>query len=42
MAIAAKYGQGVILTKIGAKARCNECGGLGGSVLVNRNEFAFV
>ena len=25
-AIAAKYGRGVMLTEIGAKARCNECG----------------
>ena len=30
-AIAAKYGRGVMLTEIGAKARCNECGGPGGS-----------
>ena len=33
-AIAAKYGRGVMLTEIGAKTRCNECGGLGGSVQV--------
>jgi len=30
-AIAAKYGRSVMLTEIGAKARCNECGGLGSS-----------
>jgi hypothetical protein len=29
-AIAAKYGRSVMLTEIGAKARCNECGGLRG------------
>ena len=33
-AIAAKYGRSVTLTEIGAKARCNECGGLGGSLQV--------
>jgi hypothetical protein len=33
-AIAAKYGGSVTLKEIGAKARCNECGGLGGSVQV--------
>ena len=32
--IAAKYGRSITLTEIGAKARCNECGGLGGSVQV--------
>ena len=31
-AIAAKYGRGVTLAEIGAKARCNECGEFGGSV----------
>ena len=33
-ALAAKYGRSVTLAEIGAKARCNECGGLGGSVQV--------
>lgn len=33
-AIAVKSGQNVMLREIGAKARCNGCGGLGGSVQV--------
>ena len=33
-AIAAKYGRSVMLTEIGARARCNECGGLSGSLQV--------
>ena len=33
-AIAAKYGRSVTLAQIGARARCNGCGELGGSVQV--------
>ena len=33
-AIPAKYGRSITLNEIGAKARCNECGGLGSSLQV--------